>query len=75
MAKGSHKTWGGWETRTCWTCGRRITLHAGAASHHYLEARIPVSFCEEHMRYYPAARKAILGVIPGQLILDQEGAP
>jgi len=30
MAKGSHVTWGGWETRVCIVCHRRVTLEHSA---------------------------------------------
>ena len=32
MAKGSHSTYGGWETRHCYHCGRTLTLKDAAMS-------------------------------------------
>lgn len=57
MAKGSHKTWGGWETRVCWVCGERITLSRHSASFHFNGGR-PFSLCGEHGSLYGIARAA-----------------
>lgn len=57
MAKGSHKTWGGWETRRCWACGERLTLQRHTASHHY-NGGAPFSLCGEHGGLYSLARLA-----------------
>jgi hypothetical protein len=56
-AAGSTRKWGGWEPRTCHTCGQRIPLRSNGA-HHYLEGRVAVSFCSEHMGDYLAAHNA-----------------
>lgn len=39
MAKGSHKTWGGWEPRFCWKCGDRLVLSRGHAMHCFNDGR------------------------------------
>lgn len=33
MAKGSQKTYGGWEPRVCRDCGRKLTLNDAAMAH------------------------------------------
>lgn len=57
MVKGSHKTWGGWETRRCWACGIRLTLKHHTASHHFNDGQ-PFSLCGEHGYLYSLARVA-----------------
>jgi hypothetical protein len=57
MAKGSHKTWGGWETRVCFACQERITLHRHTAAHHYDHVLgVAFSLCGEHGHLYGSVR-------------------
>lgn len=30
---GSHRTWGGWEPRTCCRCGQKVTLSQAFSAH------------------------------------------
>jgi hypothetical protein len=45
-AAGSHKTWGGWETRVCAGCSSRIVLSRGSAIHCFNHGR-PFSICQD----------------------------
>jgi hypothetical protein len=56
-AKGSQKTYGGWEPApcVCWKCGRRLTLARDTASHHFNPAGESFSLCGEHGSSYREA--------------------
>lgn len=58
MASGSHKTWGGWETRSCAVCGVRIVLSRGSAMHCENAGR-PFSLCGRHLSSYGRMRAAV----------------
>ena len=58
MAKGSHKTWGGWEKRSCWKCGTRLVLSRGSAIYCNPAGGTPFSLCGDHMRFFSEARGA-----------------
>jgi hypothetical protein len=49
MAQGSHKTWGGWETKVCAVCEVRIVLSRGHAMHSFIG---PFSLCGAHISHY-----------------------
>lgn len=34
VAKGSHKTYGGWEQKVCRDCGKKLTLESNAMAHY-----------------------------------------
>lgn len=57
---GSHKTWGGWETRSCWRCAVRIVLARGHALHCFNGGR-PFSLCGSCSGSYGEARAAMNG--------------
>lgn len=69
MAKGSHKTWGGWETRQCHICGQRITLAHHNAAHHY-ENGVAFTLCGHHQHHYAKVR-ASLYRDPNQLTIQE----
>jgi hypothetical protein len=37
-SKGSHTTWGGWEPKVCWVCGKPVTLRQ-SSGHSFAEKR------------------------------------
>ena len=56
MAKGSHQTYAGWESKTCHVCGAKLTHKTGAwysrPVHDDGSFGVPVSFCRAHMNGY-----------------------
>ena len=81
MAKGSHSTYGGWEPRTCYHCGRRLTLARDHAWHHYDDRTGWVAtFCDKHENPYTEAYADMMldpdtdnadRIHPDQLTLEQ----
>jgi hypothetical protein len=58
VAKGSEMKWGGWETRACWKCGKRLILKGGHAIHCQPAGGTPFSLCIDCMESFPEAHRA-----------------
>lgn len=54
MAKGSHSTYGGWEPRHCYHCGRTLTLKDAAMSS-LLANGAAFTLCNDHIGHYSEA--------------------
>ena len=54
MAKGSHSTYGGWEDRHCYHCGRTLTLKDAAMSS-LLANGANLHLCNDHIGHYSEA--------------------
>lgn len=55
MAKGSHKTYGGWEVQpsVCWGCGASQVLSRGSTMYCFNDGR-PFTLCGDCLRYAEA---------------------
>jgi hypothetical protein len=58
VAKGSHKSWGGWESKHCWKCNVRIVLSRGHAIYCNPAGGTPFSLCGDCMGSFPEAHRA-----------------